>query len=529
MQRTPMDDNWSQALSGTEENTRERDARERVTVFLLSYNHARFIGETIDCILNQSFEDFRLLIVDDRSTDTSWEIIEDYCRRDKRIEAYQNGSNEGARFYSRYVREIGTEYVAIAHSDDLWATDKLEKQYRYLEENPHVAACFTGVSFINEAGEVISDEDSGYGATFITDSLSRFELLNHFFWQGNCLCHPSAMLRRSACDEQVLAVYGLESLPDFCKWIRLACRADIHVLAERLTFFRLLSHEGNTSGENLTNLSLVVIEDFLMLDEFLAIGAEDFFKVFPEARALVFEDSRGFSLPDSSQNTRFLFARLCLQDKRFYYRQYGLWLLYRLLNDDCSKAELEELYGYTEASFNLDKQEAQLYAIAHPERFLQGDLWYTADADPGHEAKIHTASFVDDEGFSVMRFMLAGDAKGLKGIRFSPHMLSFDQYRLVSVKTDKGTVGFWRCNPAFCVDGWDLFYDYYPSYQIADIKEAQWIEISLFAKQVESAEMTAFLEERQRIAAEVDSRAWKALMVFRKAKDRLSGLFSRQS
>ena len=100
----------------------------KVSVILISYNHEKFIREAIESVLNQTFTDFELIIWDDASSDDSWAIINSY--NDSRIKAFLNDeTRRGIYGINKAISEVASgEYLAIHHSDDVWASEKLQKQ-----------------------------------------------------------------------------------------------------------------------------------------------------------------------------------------------------------------------------------------------------------------------------------------------------------------------------------------------------------------------------------------------------------------
>ena len=91
--------------------------RIRVSVILTSYNHAKYLKEAIDSVLDQTFSDFELIIWDDASTDESWHIITSYS--DKRIKSFRNDVHKRALWgMNKAISEIAAgEYIAIHHSE----------------------------------------------------------------------------------------------------------------------------------------------------------------------------------------------------------------------------------------------------------------------------------------------------------------------------------------------------------------------------------------------------------------------------
>jgi glycosyltransferase involved in cell wall biosynthesis len=101
-----------------------------------SYNHEKYISEAIESVLNQSFKDFELIILDDCSKDGSRRIIESYQRRDGRIRVLFHKKNMGiAKTRNDLMAEAKGKYIGVIDSDDVWEELKLEKQLAVLEKN----------------------------------------------------------------------------------------------------------------------------------------------------------------------------------------------------------------------------------------------------------------------------------------------------------------------------------------------------------------------------------------------------------
>lgn len=117
---------------------------------MAAYNAEKTIAKSIESVLEQTYENFELLIINDNSKDDTKEIIELYQQRDKRIILINNNVNRGVS----YTRHIGLmqakgEYLAILDSDDSWQKDKLQKQVDLIWSK-NAKLVFTGVSFIDE-------------------------------------------------------------------------------------------------------------------------------------------------------------------------------------------------------------------------------------------------------------------------------------------------------------------------------------------------------------------------------------------
>jgi glycosyltransferase involved in cell wall biosynthesis len=253
----------------------------KVSVILTSFNHVKYIRDAIDSTINQTFTDFDLIIVDDASTDDSWSIIQNYL--DPRIRAYCNEVNEGGYLINKALSQgNAAEYIAIHHSDDIWEPDKLKKQVAFLDAHPEIGAVFTNALAIAENGLPLTDEKHYYFNRFNQPNRTRHEWLRFFFTQGNALCHPSVLIRKSCYDDCGLYRYGLPQTGDYDMWIRLCMKHEIHILPEKLVKFRVLDKEANASG-NRQEVRIRARYEFLKLfQNYLKIDSfDDLKRIFP--------------------------------------------------------------------------------------------------------------------------------------------------------------------------------------------------------------------------------------------------------
>lgn len=122
-----------------------------VTIIMPVYNASKYMRESIDSILAQTYENWKLILVDDGSKDDSRKIIEEYCKKDTRIEKIFSEKNEGvAATRNKGILAAEGTYLAFLDSDDLWKPDKLEKQIAYMQQ--------TGCRFVYSAYEVINEQ-----------------------------------------------------------------------------------------------------------------------------------------------------------------------------------------------------------------------------------------------------------------------------------------------------------------------------------------------------------------------------------
>lgn len=130
-----------------------------VSIIMPSWNTGKFIGESIQSVLNQTYKNWELIIVDDCSTDNTDEIVASF--NDERIRFFRNDKNSGAALTrNRAIRKARGEWVAFLDSDDLWMPKKLEKQIAFMKENGYTFS-FTEYEKIDEESKPLNIYVSG--------------------------------------------------------------------------------------------------------------------------------------------------------------------------------------------------------------------------------------------------------------------------------------------------------------------------------------------------------------------------------
>lgn len=127
-----------------------------VSIITPSFNSSRFIEDTVSSVLNQTYPHFELIIVDDCSKDSSWEMITAFSKKDERIKIYQLEKNSGAAAARNYgIQAANGKYLAFLDSDDLWDQHKLEVQVKFMESNNYTFS-FTNYKMIDEKGNSLN-------------------------------------------------------------------------------------------------------------------------------------------------------------------------------------------------------------------------------------------------------------------------------------------------------------------------------------------------------------------------------------
>lgn len=123
-----------------------------VSIIMPSYNAERFIAESIDSVLAQTYQDWELVVTDDKSSDNTPKIVKGYCEKDQRIKLYLPGIHQGIAQTRNYSLSKATgRFVAFLDNDDLWVPTKLEHQIQFMLDND-LAFCYGNYELLNEDG-----------------------------------------------------------------------------------------------------------------------------------------------------------------------------------------------------------------------------------------------------------------------------------------------------------------------------------------------------------------------------------------
>jgi glycosyltransferase involved in cell wall biosynthesis len=271
-----------------------------VSVILTSYNHQDFISKSIESVLNQTFVNFELIIIDDFSSDKSWQIINSYS--DTRIKKYRNFENQGPVYgINKAIFEIAKgEYIAIHHSDDAWEVNKLDEQVKMIANNPDLGAVFTWLQVIDECGKNRNDN-----WTHVPNKNSS-EWLNEIFLLNNHLGHPSMLIRKECYEKTGYYKQNLTQTPDVEFYTKLLFEYDIHVIPRMLTKHRIFSNASNVSAKRKDSVLRtlnewnLVRENYLRIDNFNSLVA-----IFPSLKK--FQNPYFF-------NAKFLLALVCINE-----------------------------------------------------------------------------------------------------------------------------------------------------------------------------------------------------------------------
>ena len=372
----------------------------KVSVVMCVYNHEKFVSESIESVINQTYQDWEFIITNDGSTDRTLDIIKQYD--DPRITLFSFDKNTGARVArNNSIKHAKGEYIAVINSDDVWLLNKLEKQVNFLDANPDIGAVFTYASFINDQSEDIGYEHH-YGKIFIQHNRNRFEWLRDFFVGGNCLCHPSVLIRK-ICHE-ALGLYDerLGQLADFDMWIRLVTKYQIHILVENLVKFRLLKNQGNISGNTPKNNSRLILEWSQILKNYLQPEILDNLPQIFNLKTNINEVGLSLKIqPICRDIAQFFVAMLASKSQHPGHQYFCFDVLYQMLANQELAQKLREQYYFDFSNLTDLAREQDIFGMVALDR-VQSQLHETEALLQQSQSQLYQSQALLEQSHSQM-------------------------------------------------------------------------------------------------------------------------------
>lgn len=221
----------------------------QVSVIIPVYNGEKTIRETIASVLNQTFTDFELIIINDGSADKTPEILENISDARIKIFSFPNAGLSTSR--NRGIDRASGKYIAFIDADDLWKPDKLEAQYQALEANIEAAVAYSWTDYIDETGQFLR---RGPHCNFSGNVYSKL-LLADFIGSGS-----NPMIRTQVFSEVGKFNESLRYVEDWEMWLRLAARYSFIVVPFVQVFYRKYAYSMSYNVWGMEAASLQILE-----------------------------------------------------------------------------------------------------------------------------------------------------------------------------------------------------------------------------------------------------------------------------
>ena len=225
-----------------------------VSIITPLYNSEKYIAETIESVLAQTYTNWEMIIVDDCSKDNGVRVVEEYQKKDKRIKLYKNEINRGVSYTRNKAIDLANgKYIAFLDSDDLWKKEKLEKQIKFMEDN-NVVLSYTAYEKMNEDG-------SKRGEIRVPDKLNYNELLK------NCLIGFLTAIYRK---EELKGFKFVNSkAEDYIFWLSILKKIDYaYGIDEILASYRVVNNSRSSNKLDIVKFHWKIYRDIEKLNFF---------------------------------------------------------------------------------------------------------------------------------------------------------------------------------------------------------------------------------------------------------------------
>jgi len=234
-----------------------------ISVIMPVYNTEKYLQQSIESILNQTYKDFEFIIINDGSSDNSLSILEEYAETDSRIKIISRENKGLVYSLNEGISVANGKYIARMDADDISLPNRFMEQIKYME-NTNIDICGTYVEAIGDDENLIKMKENEYNI-----SLDLYSLMN-----GHALCHPSVLLKKNA----IKCIGGYDINYKYCEdlelWLRFIKKGyKIKVIPIKLLKYRTrLDSKSMIERENalvdFINMRLDFVKEKLYSDTF---------------------------------------------------------------------------------------------------------------------------------------------------------------------------------------------------------------------------------------------------------------------
>jgi glycosyltransferase involved in cell wall biosynthesis len=226
----------------------------KVDIIIPAYNAARYLAAALASVEAQTFADWRIMLIDDGSTDNTAEVAAPFMERLGQRFKYIKQENQGlpaAR--NAAIRNSSSEYMALLDSDDIWLPDRLAESLSYLESHPWVGISHSSVAFVDETGKILQtfDTPQKHGEGMVAPYIYMRKL------QLPC---PTVTFRRSCIEKVGLFDETMRATEDRDLWFRIALHFEVGFIPKVLAHYRVSAASMSSDPNRMLQAQLRFIE-----------------------------------------------------------------------------------------------------------------------------------------------------------------------------------------------------------------------------------------------------------------------------
>ena len=220
-----------------------------ISIIIPVYNGEKTIQKTIESVLQQTFKDFEIILINDGSQDSTLDVINNIKDERLRVFSYPNAGVSTSR--NRGLALARGEFISFLDADDLWTPDKLETQLKALQNNSQAAVAYSWSDWIDESGQFLR---SG-GHITVNGKVFEHLLVRDFIESGS-----NPLIRRQALDEVGEFEPSVTPAEDWDMWLRLAARYHYTTVPKVQILYRIAANSVSSNVVKMEEGSLQVLE-----------------------------------------------------------------------------------------------------------------------------------------------------------------------------------------------------------------------------------------------------------------------------
>lgn len=301
-----------------------------ITIIIPTYNKADFISQTIESALNQTYSDYKILVVDDCSSDGTDLIVKKYISDKLRYIRHEKNLGPSVT-YNDGILMSDSKYVTILDNDDILLPNHLELIMQEFKKDEHLDVVFSRLAVIDENNNYLNKIQEPPFA-------DKYKLLNILFYIENRIPSPGIAFRKSLFNKIAMFNPNLILMHDYDLNIRCMMHGEIAVLPEPTVLYRRFSNNRNLSSNNNWYTYCHTAENKIVLDNYLNLTYDDMIKTFPELESCLEKDIKFKFIAETCKNkqkrlSEWAFEKLieylnadpdffCNNDLNFQYKDY---------------------------------------------------------------------------------------------------------------------------------------------------------------------------------------------------------------